>query len=153
MTPDEFRQRVLPLVLAAWEKKCLCHSAGFRKLLSFNFQDYGNGPVGLVDSEAIGHEIVRSRFKKLGEPSEGSPGEWTQRFECPQCGARCRETCEDFSIHMWRSFYRFEDTAARADVGYFLVGFYAFRREDFERVHDFQPAISEVQFLSSIGVT
>jgi hypothetical protein len=58
----------------------------------------------------------------------------------------------DYSISMYRSFFRFLNTPAMADYGLYLVGMRAFSRDDFMKVHDFREATSIDEFLSFIGI-
>ena len=71
MTPDEFHHSILPTILTAWERGCFCHSPGFLKLVSFNFEDYGIGPMAVVDSEILIAEIIGRRFVREGQLTYG----------------------------------------------------------------------------------
>ncbi len=153
MTPDEFANDVLPRILSAWRLRCLCANAGFRKLLSFNFADYGACPMALADSEIVGHNIVRENFTRVGDVGRSHDGDTLQRYSCPQCKAMCDEEYAEYSISMYRSFFRFLDTPEVADYGLYLVGMRAFSREDFLKVYDFREATSIDEFLAFIGVT
>lgn len=152
MTPDEFVNDVMPKVLSAWRSRCLCANAGFRKLLSFNFADYGAGPMALADSEIVGHHIIRENFRRVGDVGRSQDGDVLQRYSCPQCNNMCEEEYGEYSISMYRSFFRFLDTPEMAECGRFLVGMRAFSHEDFLKVHDFREANSIAEFLAYIGV-
>jgi hypothetical protein len=153
MTPDEFVNDVMPVVLSAWQTNCLCANAGFRKLLSFNFDQYGAGPMALADSEIVGQRIVRENFARVGDASRSQDGDILQRYLCPQCQTTCEEEYAEFSISMYRSFFRFLDTPHMADYGLYLVGMRAFSQDDFLKVHDFREATSVDEFLTHIGVS
>lgn len=112
MTPDEFRHRVLPTVLASWERGCFCRTPGFLKLVSFKFEDYGVAPMAVVDSEILIAEIIGKRFPREGQLTYGV-AERVQAYRCPQCNARCQATYEDYSISMYRSFVLFENAPRR----------------------------------------
>jgi hypothetical protein len=137
-------------MLTAWESGCFCRSPGFLKLLSFNFEDYKIGPVGLADSEILIHEIIRGRFTRDGEPSSDGMGTTQQSYLCPNCGARCRETYAEYSISMYRSFVLFENAPEMAATGVHLVGFYGFQQSDFAKIHDFRPAADDAEFITAI---
>jgi hypothetical protein len=150
MTPDEFRQRVLPQVVAAWDAGCFCRSGGFRKLVSFNFRDYGTGPLGLADAEILIGAIVREKFARRREPTS-EQGQVTHYHRCPQCGASCTELYEDFNIHMYCSYVTFEDQGPpAAGVGHYLVGFYGFGLDDFAKVTDFRRTESIEEFVGQL---
>jgi hypothetical protein len=151
MTPDEFENDVMPRILSAWHSRCLCANAGFRKLLSFNFNDYGTGPMALVDSEIIAHRIIRENFARVGDVGRSQDGDILQRYSCPQCSTKCEEEYAEYSISMYRSFFRFLDMPEMADYGLYLVGMRAFSSDDFLKVHDFREAASLNEFLASIG--
>ncbi len=151
MTPDEFQKRIVPTVVAAWERKCFCRSPGFRKLASFNFEDYGIGPVALVDSEILIQEIIRGRCTRDGEPTNDGHGTTFQAYRCPRCGARCRETYAEYSISMYRSFVLFDNAPKTASSGVYLVGFYGFTQADFAKVHDFRPTSDEAEFMNTLS--
>jgi hypothetical protein len=153
MTPDEFADDVMPVILSAWQGNCLCAHAGFRKLISFNFDDYGAAPMALVDSEIVGYHIVHGNFTRVGEVRRTKDGDILQRYACPQCQANCEEEYNEFSISMYRSFYRFVDMPKIADCGLYLVGMRAFSQDDFLKVHDYREATSVDEFLIHIGVT
>lgn len=62
MTPDEFQKRILPPIFSAWEERCFCRNHSFLKLVSFDFEDYGIGPLALMDSEIVIQAIIGRRF-------------------------------------------------------------------------------------------
>ena len=71
---------------------------------------------------------------------------------CPQCGAACEKDFAEFSIAMSRSCFRFTSPGELAPTALYLVGFYGFSRDDFDKVHDFKRTESVAEFLRSIGV-
>ncbi|WP_425397558.1 hypothetical protein [Aeoliella sp.] len=152
MTPDEFAAKVLPAIEAACQSNCLCAEPGFRKLLSFDFDDYGTGPVALADSEIVGDAIVLRRFKLVGKVEDPPIGFALRRYECPQCGAVCVAQFDEYSISMNRTVFRFESPGKAAESGLYLVGFRGFKREDFAKVTDFERTESQEEFLRSLGV-
>ncbi len=149
MTPDEFRESVLPQVISSWEKQCFCANPGFQKLLSFNFDDYGIGPVGLVDSEILIDAIIRQRFKRHDELESGSNA-MAQSYTCPQCGATCTELYSEFSISMYQSTVTFHDEAALATNGLYLVGFFGFKQSEFDEIGDFLRTSSIDEFINQL---
>ncbi|MCB9854099.1 MAG: hypothetical protein H6818_00315 [Phycisphaerales bacterium] len=151
MTPEEFRQALLPDLLEAWQRECFCASPGFRKLVSFNFEDYGIGPVGLADSQILGLEIIQNRFLKIDNAAATSPAQ-SRLFECPKCRARCTETYEDYNIWMYRTYFTFVNDGPIAQTGLYLVGYYGFSRSDFEKIADYQPAASAEVFLQQMSL-
>ncbi|MFO0913563.1 MAG: hypothetical protein U0795_11450 [Pirellulales bacterium] len=152
MTLDEFVNDVMPRILSAWRSRCLCANSGFRKLLSFNFADYGTGPMALADSEIVSHQIIRENFARVGDVGRSQDGDVRQRYSCPQCNTMCEEEYAEYSISMDRSFFRFLDTPEMADYGLYLVGIRAFSCDDFLKVNDFREATSITEFLAFIGV-
>lgn len=151
MTPDEFRQDVLPRIVASWSQTCFCANPGFRKLLSFDFRDYDIGPTGLADSEILIDELIRKRFIQTSD-SESRPSHIIQAYQCPQCRATCRVMIEEFSISMYRSTVAFNGHPSRDGEGLYLVGFYGFKRDDFEMIHDFRRAESIEPFTQHIAM-
>ena len=149
MTPDEFRETVLPPLMAAWEQQCFCANPGFRKLLSFDFRQYEIGPVGLADAELLINAIIWERFTRQGEP-DSAAGEATQSYTCPQCGAVCTEVYSEFSINMHQSTVTFHDAPAPECEGLYLVGYFGFRRDDFAKVNDFRQAASVEEFTQAL---
>ena len=152
MTPDEFQKRIVPTIIAAWERGCFCRSPGFRKLVSFNFEDYGIGPVALADSEILIQEIIRGRFTRDGEANSDGMGTSSQVYRCPKCGARCTETYAEYSVSMFRSFVIFETVPEKAASGIYLVGFRGFKQADFAKIRDFRLTSDEDEFLASLPV-
>jgi hypothetical protein len=151
MTPNDFVARVVSAAQKVWSADCFCHHGGFRKLLSFNFEDYGTGPMALIDSEIIGHHIVRKYFTCVGDVRRSSNGDIFQEYACPKCGAVCEEEYAEYSISMYRSYFRFLDGESPAPLGLFLVGVRAISQSDYLKVHDFRVAKSAEEFLVSIG--
>src|SRR3954464_3600009 len=116
MTPKEFAADVLPVIKASWQSHCLCSNPGFRKLLSFNFQDYRDrpstlvdraGPMALMDSEIVGHHIIVSTFARAACPPNSPDQDKVRIYTCPRCETRCQQTWEQYSINMERSYYQF----------------------------------------------
>ena len=152
MTPDEFHETVVPEVIAAWQQHCFCASPGFQKLLSFDFRDYGIGPVALADAEILIDVIIRQRFARVGEAISG-PGETIQDQICPKCQRRCTVRYDEFSINMARATVVFANPLTRATNGKYLVGFYGFKQDDFAKVHDFQKVATCQEFLRELKGT
>lgn len=149
MTPDEFRESLLPNIVAAWDDRCFCANPGFQKLLSFDFRDYSIGPTGLADSEILIDEIIRQRFTQRHKP-DSDQGEITQAYECPQCGATCTELYAEFSISMYQSTVTFDLNPVLAAEGLYLVGFYGFKGSEFAKINDFRPASSTEDFIRQL---
>lgn len=149
MTPQEFHEQVLPLVVREWDAHCFCASPGFRKLVSFHFGDYGIGPAALADSEILIAELILARFLREGEP-RSRLAEVTLTCVCPQCRATCEVVWEQFSIHMDHSFVRFPDGPAPAEVGFYLTGFLGFQRDELQEIPDFVMTASPGEFLRQL---
>ena len=113
MTPEEFTNQVLPNLKESVQEGCLCSSDGFRKVVSFNFEDYRFlnlgpeiAPTGLADSEILIQEFIRTRY--ISERSKSpSPSVTIQVFQCPVCRSKCIETYSEYSISMNRSYVKF----------------------------------------------
>lgn len=151
MNPDEFRDSVLPSVVAAWGDRCFCGNPGFRKLISFDFRDYGIGPTALADAEILIEAIVRKRFTRQHEP-ESHDGETLQVYSCPQCALSCTERYAEFSISMYQSTVSYDGHPALAARGLFLVGFYGFSRKQFEKIDDFEAAPTADEFIRRLTI-
>ena len=149
MTPEEFRQNVLPGIVTAWDKQCFCAAPGFQKLLSFDFRNYGIAPTGLADTEILINALIRQRFTPQDEPEKGT-GERAQDYLCPQCQARCTEVYSEFSIHMYQTTVTYQAIPALAPVGHYLVGFYGLKQADFLKVTDFERTSSVEAFLAQL---
>ncbi|MGN6546395.1 MAG: hypothetical protein ACTHK7_15180 [Aureliella sp.] len=108
--------------------------------------------MALVDSEVVGHYVIRENFLRIGEPDRSQAGDVTQRYACPQCNVMCEEHFAEYSISMSRSYFRFLDTPEMATYGLFLVGIRGFSHEDFAKVHDFHQAGSSWEFLAYLGI-
>ena len=146
MSPDDFRESIISHLVPAWEKKCFCAIPAFRKLISFNFADYGIGPVGLVDSEMLIHEIIRQKFEKQGD-TRSVQGKSIATFTCPQCKRICTDTYEDFSISMYRSYVTFDGDAPVTTGVLYLIGFFGFDGSDFAKINDFHKALTPNAFI------
>ncbi len=149
MTPDEFRESVLPQIVADWDGRCFCANPGFQKLLSFSFRNYDISPSALADSEILIDAIIRQRFTQQREP-RSRQGEVTQGYKCPQCGATCTELYAEFSISMYQSTVIFDLDPVLAHKGLYLVGFYGFDRNKFGKIDDFQPAATTEDFTRQL---
>ena len=149
MTPDGFRESVLPTLKDAWQQNCFCANPAFRKLLSFNFDDYGIGPTGLADSEISIDEIIRQQFEKRESKDLGG-GQVKQSFRCPQCDTTCTEHFREFSINMYQSYVLFENQPPPSPHALFLVGWFGFKSDEFEKIHDFEMASSTDLFLQQL---
>jgi hypothetical protein len=105
LSPEAYTAEVLPVLVKRWQRRCFCGSPGFLKLLSFDFQDYGNVPAALLDSEIAWGAIIGKHFTPAGGWAE--VGEEQQRtFRCPQCGLELRTRSEQYSISMWTTSSR-----------------------------------------------
>jgi hypothetical protein len=146
MTPEDFSTQVMPQIVAAWERSCLCSSPGFVKLMSFDFRKYGRSPKALYDVEQIGYEIIERRFDTVSKWSR-VPNSGAQECvrACPQCGTRCTVTSEQFNIRFDCTCFHFENDVVMAEVGLYLVGFTwlgeATETPDFRRAGDVQQFI------------
>jgi hypothetical protein len=174
MTPDDFQRTVVPDVIASWERRCFCANPGFRKLLSFNFEDYNPklrepsslnwltigwlwfrtrrhiGPLALADSEILGTEIIIKRFTRLeGPPAHPRSSEHFATYRCPRCAAICCGYSEQYSINMDRTYFLFDGAPSPAPSGVYLVGFYGYDRGS--RIPDFTLIADRAAFLASIG--
>lgn len=149
MTPDNFRESVLPALKDAWQQNCFCSNRAFQKLVSFNFDDYGIGPTGLADSEILIDEIIRQNFDKLESANAGG-GRVKQSYRCPQCDTTCSEHYREFSINMYQSYVLFNDQPSPSPRALFLVGWFGFKSDEFDKIHDFEKAPSIEQFLQQL---
>jgi hypothetical protein len=150
LRPEHFSQRVLPRIVEAWERGCLCKVPGFLKLMSFDFSRYpGKYPMTLYEVEAIGDGIIHRRFRRIGEPVEDGWGVHTT-YECPSCGGRCTGLWDQFNIHFDCTVYDFGVPDAHAGVGLYVVGFYGLGGP--WQVDDFRRATSVDEFLAFMGV-
>lgn len=151
-TSEKFIGEILPVILASWGAHCFCVSPGFRKLLSFNFEDYGTSVMQLVDAELVGYHVVKANFDPVGGMWKRN-GDTIQLYRCKRCSARCEQIYADYSLVAYRSYYRFLDEAKPAAVGVYLIGMQGFSIEDYKKVHDFREAASVSEFLGFLGVT
>lgn len=149
MTPDEFREIVLPQIVTAWNDNCFCANPIFQKLLSFNFRDYGIGPAALADSEILIDALIRQRFTQQHEP-KSHQGEITQVYKCSQCQATCTELYAEFSISMYQSMVTYDQNPTLAPSGLYLVGFYGFKQNEFGKISDFQQASTPDDFIRQL---
>jgi hypothetical protein len=148
-SPEGFRQQVLPRIVAAWERGCLCKVPGFLKLMSFDFSRYpGHYPMTLFEVEAIGDEIIGRRFRQIGEPVRGATGVRTT-YECPSCGGRCTGQWDQYNINFDCTVYDFGAPGAHAGEGLYVVGFFGLAGA--WQVDDFRPAASVSEFLAFLG--
>lgn len=155
MTPEEFAKKIVPKISVA-TNKCLCTSKGFRKLLSFNFENYRRllpvtriAPTALADAEILIQKLIREGFVRVGSPKSAQGGT-RQEYRCPRCGIGCIEIYTEYSINMARSFVLFNDDVPLLSKGYFLVGFYGFEEKDFKRINDFERAKNVDEFIDWI---
>lgn len=58
MTPDQYREDVLPVIRDRYFGRCICHHQALRKLMSFRFEDYTIGPLALADTEILIHHLI-----------------------------------------------------------------------------------------------
>lgn len=149
MTPDEYRTSVLPQIISAWEQHCFCANPFFQKLLSFNFDDYGIGPIGLADTEILVSDLVMQRFDK-DEQADEVNRDMSLGYRCPQCHAKCIEVYREFSISMNVCYALFDEPRVLADKASYLIGFFGFDLEDIGRIKDFQRTESVEGYLESL---
>jgi hypothetical protein len=149
MTPDEFHATVLRQLVTAWFDRCFCANPGFQKLVAFDFRDYGIAPTGLADSEIVIDTIIRQRFTRQNE-SDSHQGETRRVYMCPQCEATCTEWYAEFSVNMRQSSVAYDRNPQLAARGFYLVGFYGFDRDDFDRITDYQEASTAEAFMREI---
>lgn len=153
MTPEEFRNSIVPFVYGAISSRCLCAHPGFRKLLSFNFVDYCRSPMALVDSEMIIDCFIRTGLCSTdSQVSTNSDGDTIQYYTCADCGTHITEFYAEFSVSMYRTYCKFDGLIEPATKSLYLVGIRGFDQKHFERVHDFSLTTSTSDFLSSIGI-
>jgi hypothetical protein len=153
MTPEAFHTSILPCVYGALSERCLCAHPGFRKLLSFNFEDYSTSPMAMIDSEFIIDCFLRHGLcRQIGDFGRNANGDGVQNYECLQCGGSIAEYYEEYSISMYRSYCRFDETVAPNPRGLYLVGVRYFDLKEIEKIHDFTITESTSQFLDSIGI-
>jgi hypothetical protein len=150
-SPQGFREQVLPRIAKAWDHGCLCKAPGFLKLMSFDFSRYpGHYPMTLHEVEIIGDELIRRRFRQIGEPVRNIAVGVRTTWECPSCGGRCTETWDQYNIHFDCSVYDFGVPTAHEGTGLYVVGFFGLAGN--WQVDDFRPARSVEEFLTYVGV-
>lgn len=146
LSSDQFREQVLPTLVERWDRSCFCGRAGFRKVVSFDFRDYGIAPTALVDAEILIGELVRARWEAVDSPEMGE-GPLVQTWRCPQCGTRFLDEYEEFGVGLFRSFVRPVEPLPAAPVGVYLVGFRGGGPAGREKIRDFKPAGSVDEYL------
>lgn len=144
ITPDQFNSNVV----AAVKEACRCDVAGFQKLISFNFEDYGIAPTLLWDSEILIHEVIRNGFEALDEGIQRQ-GDSRRRYRCKVCCRICTETYTEYSINMYRSFVLFEEDL-RASEGEYVLGLRGFEEKDFDKITDFARSEDFDSYLASL---
>jgi hypothetical protein len=150
MHTDSFSTQVMPQIVAAWERSCLCRSPGFLKLMSFDFRNYGHSPRALYDVERIGYEIIERRFVAVSNWVDvGHGGAQKSVRSCPQCGTRCTRTWEQFNIHFDCTCFNFDGSAVLAEMGLYLVGFYWLGEPC--ATPDFRQAASVEEFFAALA--
>lgn len=154
MHSEKFESVVLPQVRAAWTKKCLCRNPGFRKLVSFRFEDYGPDPMQLVDALVIWHNLIKfgpMHFQRHRDSCRSSTGDLIQRHKCLQCGSTCEETYSEHGVSIVKTCFCFLDDRPVASIGLYLVGFESFAADSASKVLDFREAGNVHEFLQSNG--
>jgi hypothetical protein len=145
---EDFKTRVLPQVVAAWERSCFCRSPGFLKLMSFDSRDYGHSAQVLYDVELIGEEIIYRKFTMVSDWGQDSNAPDVSVVACPKCGTRCARTTEQYTMGFWCSWFRFDTGVAKADVGLYLTGFYWLGKG--VPIPDYRRAVSIQDFMKAI---
>jgi len=97
---------------------CPCLFPRFRKLVTFNFEDYGMVPTACLESHLIIDLALRGPKKVYRATSEptSDQGESTWLHECSRCGSMIAEHYADYSINMFREYLDFVELKA-ADIG------------------------------------
>ena len=148
MTPDDYRDGVLPQLQACWEQQCFCASAFYRRLIGFDFRDFGIGPVGLADAEILIDAFVRQRCEPTRELE--ADGALLQEYRCPSCGRLMTEQYDEFNIHMYRSVVRFVDDLPKADTCAYMIGLYGFDAADFDKITGYELMESVPEYIERI---
>ena len=151
MSPEDFKRQVIFRVATQWERGCLCHHPGFRKLLSFNFQDYGMSPMQCIDTEILAQHVTTQYFRVVQERKLHS--DHITGLVCLNCKAHSEATYSEYSISMYRTCIRYIGLPPSANHGLFIIGIHGFSQTAIESVHDFKPASNLAEFLQSIGVS
>lgn len=146
MTPAEYQEQVLPEILSALGDRCICKLPGLRKLLSFNFEDYGAGPMACADTEILIQSLLRDGNANYTATPDAE-GNYT--FLCSTCGTALVEHFEDYSINMYRSYIEYDQR--RSVHGRYLVGFRSFTIADRDRIDDFTEAESKEAYLEYLA--
>ncbi|MBN2716542.1 MAG: hypothetical protein JXX14_11865 [Deltaproteobacteria bacterium] len=148
MTPAQYVQMVMPRLREKWDARCFCESPQFRKLVSFNFENYPFlSPLALADAEILISAFIRQRFHPDGAAVNKGMDVF-QRYICPQCGAGMTTCFTEFSISMNRTYVSFDSVASQvAPVGYYLIGVSGFDVQQFSDVPDFLPAQDAIAYL------
>jgi hypothetical protein len=151
LTPNEFSERIVPELLRRWENHCFCRSPKFIKLVSFNFKDYGNSPMSLIDAELMIGNIIFKRF----EPVSGwvdSAGGSDRVDRCPQCAEIFQSRWDQYSISMDRTTARPRNPLPIAPIGDYTVAIHYFRggEESLRQIKDFRVADSVEDFIAGI---
>ena len=104
MTPEAFHKSVLPIDYGALSEHCLCSHSGFRKLLSFNFADYGTSPMALFDSETVIDCFLRHDLcRRIGEYGRNSDGDGVQNYHLTD-DAQWQQFCDKLKSVDWVSY-------------------------------------------------
>ena len=145
--PQEFNARVVPELLRRYDAHCFCKNANFIKLVSFNFQDYGIGPVQLYDTELVIDQVARKRFESVKKWDGGE-----QIDRCKQCGTQFRTHWDQYSINMDRSVMLPVEKLPMAETGLYVTGFRYFAKDEHElaKITDFEVAKSVEAFAEAI---
>jgi hypothetical protein len=145
--PQEFNARVVPELLRRYDAHCFCRNPNFLKLVSFNFQDYGIGPVQLYDTEIVVEQVARKRFESVKRWDGGE-----QIDRCTQCGTEFRTRWDQYSINMDRSVMWPVEKLPVAKTGLYVTGFRYFSQYENElaKIRDFEVAKSVDAFVDAL---
>lgn len=149
---DSYRQglvAVLPqLVTERWRQGCFCRSARFRKLVAFDFRDYGHTPAVLLDAEILISEVIEKQFVPLrSEPSRQAS---IHVYRCPQCAACFQVESEQFSVWMWCTVARAIDRPAPAGPARYLLWIHSFESFRFTAVRDYLQTDDVDDYLDAL---
>jgi hypothetical protein len=145
MTPDDFRLAIVPRLALMKPDCCLCSNRSFRKLISFEFQDYGIAPTGLADAEVLINEVLRDKLRyRLKTSNTGGT------FTCLACQSVLVETYDEYSISMSRSTIAWDEK--KTVRGSYVVGFFGFTGADYARINDFDSVELE-NLVAMLGLT
>ena len=147
---EVFSNGIITTLVAFWKTDCLCNQPGFTKLMSFDYTNYGLGPVTILDKDIIGREVIQKVFVKVQDWKDSRDGsERTSIYQCPRCMAEWEVRWEQFSVNFECCTYKLHSKKEMAPRGSYLLGFgglvKSFQATDYSRVG------SVNEFFKSIG--